>query len=133
MRLLYRDGRKVLHVLVVAELPLQIVDDIGIFLLEHVGEDTVLWLSVLVVYTVMIHLVDKEQGQHLDALIEELPLTLDVGEDGFPYLDTAQLVLVHLANHVSSVKLDAVDEFDGVVSAIDALHDETVPILRKFT
>ena len=102
MRFLYRDGRKILHVLVVAEFQLQISNYVGIFLLEHVGKDTVLRLSVLIVYTIVIYLVDEEQGQNLYTLIEQLPFTLDMGEDGLSYLDTAQLVLVHLADHVSA-------------------------------
>ena len=54
-----------------------------------------------------------------------------MGENGLSYLDTAQLILVHLADHVSGVKLDSIDEFDGIISAVDALDHEAVSVLRQ--
>jgi hypothetical protein len=76
----------------------------------------------------MINLVNEEQGQHLDALVEQLTLTLDMGENRLSNLDPAQLVLINFAHHITRVKLDAVDKFDGIISAINALHDEAVSI-----
>ena len=75
------------------------------------------------------HLVDKEQGQYLDPLMEQLALPLNMRKDRFPDLYAPYLVLADLADHVPCKDLEPVDKGNGIVPAVDEADGIVVPIL----
>jgi len=107
-----------------------------IFLLKHLGELAsqvvgvvvlaVQFLQVVGIETIVCHVVDEEERQHLDVLREELALSLDVGADGLLNLDAAQQVFVHLADGIALEELDAIEQLDAAFRSVDALDDVTV-------
>ena len=64
-----------------------------------------------IVLLVLRHFVDEEQGQHFNPLAKQLTFPLDVRENGFPYLNAAQLLLADRADHIPGKQLLAVREF----------------------
>ena len=65
-----------------------------------------------VLMAVLVHLVDKEQGQYLDALLQIPQLLVQVGFDGAPDLRLLDDVLVHVANGLAQLDLLGVAELD---------------------
>ena len=106
---------------IVKERALQGLHHILIFLLKHIRKDAVIGLPRGVILLVVRHFVDKEQAQHLDALVEELALPLDMTQDCLTDLQTAQLLLTDLANHIPCKDLLPVQEFHGIVASVDGL------------
>ena len=61
--------------------------------------------------------------------MEKLPLPFQVGQNRFPDLDAAKLVLADLADHVSGKDFDTVQELYGVVASVDRLDHKAFLIL----
>ena len=77
------------------------------------------------VVTVLRHLVDEEQGQHLDTLAEEFPFLVQVGTDDLPDLDAALGVLRDVAiGELTGEDNVAIAQLDHVAVRIDVDHDE---------
>ena len=108
MRFGCRDSVEITDVVVIAESQLHVADDVLVFFLKHIGENPVIRLACGIIAFVMIHLIDEEQAQHLDALVEQLPLTLDMGKDCLPNLQAAQLLFADLTDNISGINLDPV-------------------------
>ena len=98
-----------------------------VFLFEDAG---VLALLVsLRVVAVLGHLVDEVQRQHLDALLEQGLLLVEVGLDRLANLNAAQRGLGHVARRITHRQLHPVGEAQGVGVRIDVRHDEAVAVL----
>ena len=78
-----------------------LVQNSKILLLKHHAVFAEHLVTVFIVLAVLCHLVDEEQGQTLDAHIEELFLFLKVGEDGFSDLNAAHILFGHIAHHIT--------------------------------
>ena len=76
----------------------------------------------------MVNLVDEKEGEHFDALIEQLTFTLNMRKDCFADLNAAQLIFADFANNIASIYLDAVHKFYGVIAAIDTFDDKVILI-----
>ena len=100
-----------------------------IALLKHGGIDT----GCAVLMAVLVHLVDEEQGQHLDALVQIPQLFVQVGFDGAPDLRLLDDVLVYIANGLAQLDLLGVAELDmlkvgGTVDSGDGVALVQVPL-----
>ena len=128
-----RDSLQIPEILVITNGKLHGVYDILVFLLKYGGVFAVDRLACGIIFPVVCHFVNEEQGKHLNALVKQLALPLDVGEDGFSYLDTPHLVLVHDSNDIPGKNLDTVDELHRVISSIDLLDHKAVSIFFQTT
>ena len=96
-----------------------VVQDGTILLLEHRTVFAQHLSTVFIVPSVLCHLVDEEQREALDAPVKELFLFLEVGEDRFPDLDAAHVLLGHIAHHVASLDDFAVGKGHGIAQRVD--------------
>ena len=99
---------------------LGLCDQLLIALLKHGGVDA----GCAVLMAVLVHLVNEEQGQHLDTLVQIPQLLVQVGFDGAPDLRLLDDVLVHIANGLAQLDLLGVAELDmlKVWGAVDPGH-----------
>ena len=112
-------GVEVSHICLVPDLALHHLDNAPILLLKHIRIDAVEGFARLVVLLILCHLVDEEQGQHLDTLVEQLALTLNMRQDCLPYLYTSQLFLADLAHDLARREFETVEKFNGIVAPVD--------------
>ena len=117
---------QILDVVIIAHVALHRANNIRILFFEHIRIDAVVRLSSFVILFVLYNFVNEEQGQYLDTLVEEFSFSLNVGKYGLADLNAAQLFLADLTNDVTSIKLDTVQEFNGIIAAINRLNDKTV-------
>lgn len=87
-----------------------LIQDVRVLLLEDVAVLGVRLVAVLVVPAVLRHLVDEEQGQALDAPVEELLLLLEVRADCLTDLNASHVRLRHVAGDLARVNRHAVGE-----------------------
>ena len=78
-------------------------------------------------------MIDEEETENLDSLEEKGTLTFEMGADGFLDLDTAHDILADLADSISFVEFQTIEETDGAFYAIDALYNEVVFVFSKMT
>ena len=123
-----RDAVQVLDIVIFSNSNLKIANDIFIFFFKHRGIFPVYRLAGGVIFPVICHFINEEQTQDLDPLIEQLPLSLDMGKDRLADLNAAQLVLIYLAEHIPGIDFDSVQKFHGVVAAVNGLYDVSVPV-----
>ena len=76
-------------ILILSNGKLHTAHNVLVFLLEHGGVFTVDRLICRIVFLVIRHFVNEEQGEDFNAFVKQLALPLEVGKDGFSYLDTA--------------------------------------------
>ena len=95
---------KVRHILRIKEIRvLRIMDNRVVLLLE---DPLVLaFLIRLVIVLVLLHLVNEEKAQGLDALVEQILLLLKVAPDGLPDLDAPDLVLAEVIRNLAFMEL----------------------------
>lgn len=117
------------HIVVIAKFKLHRAEDIVVFFLKHIGINTVERTPRLIILLILRDLVDKEQGQHLDPLVEKLPFPLNMGEDGFADLNTPELVFTDLADDIARVDFHAVQKRHGIIPSVDCLDDIAVLVL----
>ena len=65
------------------------------------------FLIRLVVVLVLLHLVNEEKAQGLDALMEEILLLLKVAPDGLADLDAPDLILAEVIRDLALMELKA--------------------------
>lgn len=111
------------HIVVIAKFKLHRAEDIVVFFLKHIGINAVERTPRLIILLILRDLVDKEQGQHLDPLVEKLPFPLNMGEDGFADLNTPELVFADLADDIARVDFHAVQKRHGIIPSVDCLDD----------
>ena len=131
MGLCRRDKLQIPEILIITNGKLHGAYDILVFLLKYGGVFAVDRLARGVIFPVVCHFVNEEQGKHLNALVKQLALPLDVGENGFPYLDTPQLIFVHCSDHIPSKNFDTVEELHRVISSIDLLDHKSVSVFLQ--
>ena len=122
MGIVCRNCFQVADVIILAQRKLHLADNILVLLLKHLCINAVIGLACGIVALVLVHLVNKEQAQHFNALVEQLAFPLKMRKDRFPNLDAAQLVLVHLADHISGKQSDTIQKFNVVIAAINLFH-----------
>ena len=76
--------------------------------LKHGGIDT----GCAVLMAVLVHLVNEEQGQHLNTLVQIPQFLIQVGFDGAPDLRFLDDILVHIANGLAQLDLLGIPELD---------------------
>ena len=121
-----RNHIQILQVIVFFHPDLHIADDIIVLFLEYIGVDAVLRLSRLVILLVLGHFVNEEERQHLDALVEQFTLPLDMRKNRLPNLNPPQLIFADFTDHIPGIDLNAVQEFHGVVPAVNAGNDKII-------
>ena len=127
--LLSRNGLQILHVVILTDANLQTSNDIIILFHKHLSINTVSRLSGFIINTIFCHFVNEKQGENLDTLIEQLPFSLYMGQNRLPDLNTAQLILADLANHIPGIDLDAIQKFHRIIASVDMGHHKTLFIL----
>ena len=80
------------------------------------------------VVAVLDHFIDEEQGQDLDALLEQRLLLVEVRLDRLPNLDATQRRFVHVPGGFANKKLNAVGEAQGVGIGVD-VRDHIATVL----
>ena len=80
------------------------------------------------VVAVLDHFIDEEQGQDLDALLEQRLFLVEVRLDRFPNLDATQRRFVHVPGGFANKKLNAVGEAQGVGVGVD-VRDHIATVL----
>ena len=96
-----------------------LVQNSKILLLKHHAIFAKHLVAVFVVLAVLCHFVDEEQGQTLDAHIEELFLFFKVGEDGFSDLNAAHILFGHIAHHITGFDDFAVGKGHGATQRVN--------------
>ena len=96
-----------------------LVQNSKILLLKHHAVFAEHLVAVFVVLAVLCHLVDEEQGQALDAHIEELFLFFKVGEDGFSDLNAAHILFGHIAHHITGFDDFAIGKGHGATQRVN--------------
>ena len=81
VRLLRWNRLQILYVVILADTDLQMSDNVVILLYKHLRIDTVCRLSGFIIDAIFCHFIDEEQGQHLDALIEQLAFSLNMRQN----------------------------------------------------
>ena len=122
MGIVCRNCLQVADVIILAQRKLHLADNILVLLLKHLCINTVVRLACGIVALVLVHFIYKEQAQHFNALVEQLTFPLKMRKDRFPNLDAAQLVLVHLADHISGKQSDTIQKFNVIITAINLFH-----------
>ena len=79
-------------------------------------------LSKLILHTIVIHMVDKEQRQTLDAHLEEFPFLMDMRQDGLANLMATHIDVIHTSYHLTFVQYRSIQQTDGMGIAINAFH-----------
>ena len=128
MRPCRRDRLQILDILILANGKLHTAYDVLVLLLKHDGVFAVDRLICRIVFPVIRHLINKEQGENFNAFVKQLALPLEVGKDGFPYLDTPKLILIYCTDHIPGKDLDAVQKFNRIISPVDLLDYKTVSV-----
>jgi hypothetical protein len=100
-----------------------------VFFLENAGVFASL-LSRVGVAAILRHLVDEEQGKHLDALMEQRLFFVEVRLDRLANLDAPQGRFVHVARCFTGLEHNAIGEADRVVDGVDVRHDESAILLQ---
>ena len=101
-----RPSFKVSHILRIKEIRvLRIMDNRIVLLFEDPLVLT--FLIRLVVVLVLLHLVNEEKAQGLDALMEEILLLLKVAPDGLADLDAPDLILAEVIRDLALMELKA--------------------------
>ena len=77
----------------------------------------------------MIHLINEEQAKHFDTLMKQLPFAFDMGKNCLTDLQAAQLLFANLADDVSGINLDPVQEFYGIIPPVDGFHHKADLVL----
>ena len=126
-----RDRLQIPEILVITNGKLHGAYDILVFLLKYGGVFAVDRLACGIIFAIVCHFVNEEQREDFDTLVKQLSLPLDMGEDGFPYLNTPQLVLVHGSNDIPGKNPDTVEELHQVISSIDLLDHKAVSVLLQ--
>ena len=119
------------YVVLVSDFPLHGAENIVVFFLKHIGVDAIEGLARLVILLVLGHLVNEEQRQDFDSLMEKLALPFQMGKNRFPNLNAAKLVIADLADHISCINLDTVQELHGVVPPVNVPNHKTIFIFVK--
>ena len=81
-----------------------------------------------IILLVLCHLINEEEGQHLDPLVEQLALPFKVGKDGFPDLKAAQLFLTDPPHNLTGEQLQSIQKFDMIIPSIDKFYHEPIPV-----
>ena len=92
----YINAVQILHIRFIADGALHILQHRSVLLLEHFR---ILTFAALCI-TIFFNFVDEKQAEYLDALPVQFTLPLDMGADGFAYLD-APLQCSHLCTAVN--------------------------------
>ena len=122
------DGIQILLICFVTVGCLEVLQNVRVFLFEHIGINAVVGSSS-VVELVFCNLIDEKQTQNLDTLGEKLTFPFHVGENCLPDLEAAQLLLIDLADDIAHEEFLTVEEFNAVVPSINALDCEAVVVL----
>ena len=130
MSVMSGDLIQILHIRFITDLPLKFSRYILIFFFEYSRIFSITAIIIVtVVQTILSNFIDEEQAEHLDAFGVKLSLPADMGTNGFPDLDTS-LKGSHLlvALNLSSIKLQAVEKSNRVISTINAVRQDDIAI-----
>ena len=64
------NGREILYIIIFIDSNLEIIDDIFIFFLKYLSENSVFLLTGLVVFPIMINFINKKEREDFDAFME---------------------------------------------------------------
>ena len=128
MCLLGTDAREILLILILQEEVLHFIEYRDVFLLEDLRPVPLAYLASSFVDAVLIYGIDEEEAQHLDVLVEELLLTLEVLLDRGADLDTADGLLGDGTDSLPLVDLLTTAQTDAALDAIDTLDREAVTV-----
>ena len=101
-----------------------------VFLLKYLGILSFL-CSVLVIDTVILYMVNKEQRQHLDMLGKQLAFPFQMRLNCFTNLHTAHQIFVGSSHHFSLLQCQAVQEMNCAGQAINAVYHIVVIVFMQ--
>ena len=123
--------RQVPQVFFIPDGKLHIVEYVLILFLKYLRINAIKWLASRIILLVLCHLINEEEGQHLDPLVEQLALPFKVGKDGLPDLKAAQLFLTDPPHDLTGKQLQPVQKLNMIVPSVDELHHKAVPVLLQ--
>ncbi len=89
------------------------------------------YFTLVVVLPILGHFVDKEQRQHLDALVVQHLLFLEVRFDGLANLDAAHRCLVDITDSFARDQVDAITEAHRIDTRIDLGHHIALVLIQS--
>ena len=54
-----------------------------------------------------------------------------MGENCFPYLNAAQLILIHRTNHISGKNLDTIQKLHGIIATVNLFDHKTISVFLQ--
>ena len=116
---------------IIAELQLQGIHNVIILLLEHLGINALGSTATFQIDTIIIHMIDEEQRQALDAHLKQFALFLDMRKDGFTNLMATHIDLIHPTYHLTFMQHGAIQQTDSAVVSIDTFHTIAISVFLQ--
>ena len=129
MRFLRTDCLQVFDITILTAFNLQILYDILILFFKHIRKDPILWISGIVIFSVVFNFIYEEQGQYFNTFVEKLTLSFNVRKNCLSDLDSSELFFTYLTNHISGGDFDSIYKLNRIVTPVNCFDDEVISIL----
>ena len=123
-----RDRSQIAKIFSLSNTYLQIFYNVAILFFKHLCKDTITRFSVCIILFVMSNFINKKQRKDFDSLVIQLSFSLNVRENRFSNLNTAQLLLTNSTDHITSINFDTIQKLYRIITTINRLYYKVIMI-----